>query len=295
MDILQAVSRVRWHFRRPTRRRTRQKQPQQQQQRQFALQPPDLRRWSDFENPFPSVSPGGYRRYYQTQARTPGPGASPRAVTPTPDPTSSSAGALAKGLRRHTGQDTPYGHTCPPTPVDDPLIFLNVGIPVSASTSTSTLWSSPSRPSSSGSTRHKGKNRQGLGTVPECDRHANTSAFHMTYPARLHPTLSASSTGSSYRLRRRRGRLLRTPSVIRGFAGWGLGSTEMSTLNSLDGEGLTSESSESHCTDTPPTTVEGHEFDEEVSEQMKGIHLRTERLESRNSFHSVRSHLSDYE
>ena len=292
MDILQVVSRVRRHLRRPTRRRP----PQQQQQRQLAPQPPDLRRWSDFENPFPSVSPGGYRRYYETHARTPGPGPPPRVIASAP--VSSSAGELAKRPRRHTGQDPLYGRSYSPAPVDDPLNFPNVGIPVSASPSTSTLQSSsPPHPLPSGSTRHKGKNRQGLGTVPEWDRHNKTSAVHMTQPARLHPTLSVSSTATRGRLRRRRGRLLRTPSVIRDFAGWGPGSTVMSALDSLDGEGLTSESSESHFTDTPPTTVEGHEFDEELSEQMKGMYSKTshtERAESRNSFHSAKSDLGDY-
>jgi len=294
MDILQVVSRVRRHFRRPARRRSRQQQ--QQQQQQLAPQPPDLRRWSDFENPFPSVSPGGYRRYYQTHA---GPGPSPRvSIAPAPAVSSSSAdpGELAKRPRRHGEEDTPYGHICPPAPVDNPLRK-----PGSASPSPSISTSPPNWPPlSSGSTRHgKGKNRQGgLGTMLERDRRTKTPAVYTAQPARLHPTPSTSSTETPCRLRRRRRRLLRTPSVIRDFAGWGAGSVVMSTLDSLDGEGLMSESSESHWTDTPATTVEGHEFDEEVAERLKGMYLRTshtERSESRNSFHSARSRMSDYE
>ncbi|KAJ2919728.1 hypothetical protein MD484_g707, partial [Candolleomyces efflorescens] len=30
---------------------------------------PDLRRFSDFMNPFPAVSPGGYTKYYQAKAK----------------------------------------------------------------------------------------------------------------------------------------------------------------------------------------------------------------------------------
>ncbi|RXW23214.1 hypothetical protein EST38_g2652 [Candolleomyces aberdarensis] len=42
---------------------------------------PDLRRFSDFMNPFPAVSPGGYTKYYQAKAKA-DPGASQFALPP---------------------------------------------------------------------------------------------------------------------------------------------------------------------------------------------------------------------
>lgn len=42
---------------------------------------PDLRRFSDFMNPFPSVSPGGYTKYYQAKAKA-DPGSSQFALPP---------------------------------------------------------------------------------------------------------------------------------------------------------------------------------------------------------------------
>ncbi|PFH53458.1 hypothetical protein AMATHDRAFT_45344 [Amanita thiersii Skay4041] len=50
--LLKVVSRLKRRFRRTDARHS---------------QPPELRRWSDFMNPFPHVEPGGYTKYYRSR------------------------------------------------------------------------------------------------------------------------------------------------------------------------------------------------------------------------------------
>lgn len=221
--LSQVVSRVRRHFRRSQSR---------------SQQPPDLRRWSDFMNPFPPVSPGGYRRYYEKHG--------------IPEPKAA------------------------PTPASSPIEG-----PPSPSASSSAL--PPTIPFPSGQKRTRTRT---LSTIPESIANSTVG----TPGVRVHNLSNTSS------LRRRRRRLLRTPSVERDFP------VKASIFPSHESDYISSnESSLSHSShsdsiDTPATTVEG--VDEDDPPLLREEACLTpddpyERSESRSSYCTARSDFSD--
>ncbi|KAF9467709.1 hypothetical protein BDZ94DRAFT_1248846 [Collybia nuda] len=224
--LSQVVSRVRRHFRRSQDRHQ---------------QPPDLRRWSDFMNPFPPVSPGGYRRYYAKHG--------------IPEP------------------------KVPPTPASSPIEGPpSMNAPPSALTPAVPF---PSQPSG-----HKRTRTRTLSTIPESVANSTTGTPKM----RVHNLSNTSS------LRRRRRRLLRTPSVERDFPVTApiFASQEHDYISSNDSSH--SHSSHADSLDTPPTTVEGAEEDhlsllrEEACPTPDDPY---ERSESRSSYCTARSDFSD--
>lgn len=163
--LSQVVSRVRLHFRRSRAR---------------LQQPPDLRRFSDFDNPFPRVSPGGYTRYYEKHGM-PEPRLPAEAL-----PTASSS-----------------------------TLVISTPIPRGSSRKSSSL-SMPSSPSQSSSfssqssppfTSVKRKRARTLSIVHEGSAGSITCS----------PSIGTRSPPNTPSLRRRRARLFHTPSVERHF------------------------------------------------------------------------------
>jgi hypothetical protein len=226
--LSQVVSRVRRHFRRSQDRHQ---------------QPPDLRRWSDFMNPFPQVSPGGYRRYYEKHG------------IPEPKPTPT------------------------PTPVSSP-------IEPSPSPSASTSTLTPTVPFPSPSSGHKRTRTRTLSTIPESIMNSTTGS----------PKVRVHSLSNTSSLRRRRRRLLRTPSVERDFP---IGILTFPSLESdyvSSNESSLSHSSHSDSIDTPPTTVDGIDEDDPsflVEEVCVSPDDPYDRPDSRSSYCTARSDFSD--
>ncbi|KAF8062199.1 hypothetical protein FPV67DRAFT_1672680 [Lyophyllum atratum] len=243
------------------------------QKSRHQLQPPDLRRWSDFMNPFPHVSPGGYRLYYETHGIP-----EPKAL-PTHDPASVSTPRRPTPRPRRQNASSPSSSPASSSLVQPPLPGVQVPFPPSLP--------EPSKTPSSRRRDVKNTTRT-LSTIPE----TSTGTQNVRIPA-------LSNTSS---LRRRRRRLLRTPSVERDFPSR---APTIASIRTADLDGFSSESSSSqshiYSVDTPPTTVEGLE-DEDLSSPVSakdGAEYDDddrdlyERPDSRSSYCTARSGFSD--
>lgn len=148
--------------------------PQPEIQRPKRTLPPDLTRWSDFEDPFPSVSVGGYIRYYRSRANS---------------------------VKEPSHIPTPSLCCTPPSSSYDVVV-----VP------TAPLF--PSCSSAASSTKHMEK----LAVVAEAQVSPETLSPAIN---RASPACTSSSPTTLPRvnsLRRKRRRLLRTPSIERDFA-----------------------------------------------------------------------------
>ncbi|RDB19717.1 hypothetical protein Hypma_013198 [Hypsizygus marmoreus] len=240
------VSRVRRQFRRP---------------KGHIQQPPELRRWSDFVNPFPHVSPGGYKRYYETHGMP-----EPKPIPPQFQVASSSKYQMISRQRKSTSA-SPKPSTSSTSQPNPPIDTQQLLFPSS----------SPSH-----SPNHCMKKSSTLSTIPES----------VSGP----PSVRIPSLSNTSSLRRRRRRqLLRTPSVERDFPS--RAPTIASTADLLGFSSNDSSSSHPEMLDTPPTTVEGLE-DEEAGLLLKldpteeGVDPY-DRPGSRSSYCTARSDFSD--
>lgn len=246
--LAQVVSRIRLHFRRSKAR---------------IQQPPDLRRFSDFENPFPRVSPGGYTKYYEEHG--------------VPKPRPLPAGTLASASSSTIVISAPKPRVLPST--------LSIPTPPSQSSPSSSSYSQSS-PSLISASR---KGRRTLSIIREgsASSIASSPSMHM---------LNLSNTPS---LRRRRARLLRTPSVELHFPATAPKMTLFAggSPASDESEFSSNDSSQSHPSrtddsmNTPPTTIETIEEDGPLL--FKTEVARTyERPESMSSYVTARSNFS---
>ncbi|KAF8065098.1 hypothetical protein FPV67DRAFT_169641 [Lyophyllum atratum] len=251
------------------------------QKSRHQLQPPDLRRWSDFMNPFPHVSPGGYRLYYETHGMP-----EPKAL-PTHDPASVSSPRHPTPRPRRQNASSPS--SCPSSSSIVQPAPSGVPVPFPPSLPESSKTPSSRRQDVKNTTRT-------LSIIPE----TSTGTPNVRIPA-------LSNTSS---LRRRRRRLLRTPSVERDFPSR---APTIASIRTADLDGFSSESVQSHesnssqshiySVDTPPTTVEGL-GDEDLSSPVSakdGAEYDDddddrdlyERPDSRSSYCTARSGFSD--
>ena len=219
--LAQVVSRVRWHFRRSKAR---------------LQQPPDLRRFSDFENPFPRVSPGGYTKYYEKHGLP----------KPKPHPV---GGDLPNPSSSTIVISTPKPRTLAP-PLSIPTSSSQSSASPSSSSSPKSSQSLPSSTSASGSRQRT----RTLSTI----REGSASSLGCA------PSTHAPNLSNTPSLRRRRARLLRTPSVERHFPAT---APKVSVFPGAspaidDSEFSSNESLQSHFSrtddsiNTPPTTIE---------------------------------------
>ncbi|KAF5384161.1 hypothetical protein D9615_003366 [Tricholomella constricta] len=265
--LASVVSRVRRHLRR--------------QKSRHLLVPPDLRRWSDFMNPFPHVSPGGYRRYYETHGM-PEPRPPPAPLTVRDPPPS----------RRR--QNTPEPSS-PSSPVPS-LSTLPVPFPpdLNHQPTHSSPTSTTTSPSSSSRQRGAQKSTWTLSTILEASPTQSPTSV-------CGPALSKNSS-----LRRRRRQLLRTPSVERDFPGCAPALTFSLSTDSSATSSSTSTSTSTRClysVDTPSTTVEGLGLEEDRGSSLqKGDGYGDaddvdpyERSDSRSSYCTARNEFSDDE
>ncbi|KAF6751662.1 hypothetical protein DFP72DRAFT_472311 [Ephemerocybe angulata] len=155
---------------------------------------PDLRRFSDFMNPFPEVAPGGYTKYYQARAA---------AAT---DPTGSGSRPSQYALPSlcELNQRPPLGSSANrarPPPIQ------TTGLRTSGSGSRSAR-------------KHQQKKAAAVGPVQPLASIPEAAAEQASHRARASANQSHGLGGNSPQasLRRRKGRLLRTPSVERDFA-----------------------------------------------------------------------------
>jgi hypothetical protein len=145
---------------------------QPENQRPKRTLPPDLTRWSDFEDPFPSVSVGGYIRYYRSRSNS---------------------------VKEPSHIPTPSLCCTPPSSQSDAVV------------PTAPLF--PSCSSAASSTKHMEK----LVVVPQAEVSSETlsPAINRASPACASSPTTLPRVNS---LRRKRRRLLRTPSIERDFA-----------------------------------------------------------------------------
>ncbi|KIK07157.1 hypothetical protein K443DRAFT_673715 [Laccaria amethystina LaAM-08-1] len=143
--------------------------PQPENQRPKRTLPPDLTRWSDFEDPFPSVSMGGYIRYYRSRSNS---------------------------VKEPSHIPTPSLCCTPPSSQSDAVV------------PTAPLF--PSCSSAASSTKHMEK----LNVAPVSSE-TLSPAINRASPA---CTSSPTTLPRVNSLRRKRRRLLRTPSIERDFA-----------------------------------------------------------------------------
>lgn len=186
--------------------------PQPEIQRPKRTLPPDLQRWSDFEDPFPSVSVGGYIRYYRSRANS------------VKEPSHISIPSLCCAP--------------PPSSLSDSAVVVP----------TAPLFPSCSSSAASSPTKHMEK----LADIAEAKVSSETLSPAIT---RASPACNSSPPPLPRvnSLRRKRRRLLRTPSIERDFAVSARQlfashiSLSLSTSSSSDPHYPTSHSVDSNC------------------------------------------------
>lgn len=290
MFLLQIVSRFKEQLQTPQRRRQRQQQQHD---------PPDLRRWSDFLNPFPSVSPGGYKRYYQKREGL----ASSNSRRSIPlSPLSQPQYILeTQKPEQHPKYTEQSSITHQRNPVQPSRTSPNVAS--RRSPPPSPPLTPAKRSTSSGRRENAGRSIR-LSTIHEGSIPKPSSYDRrLSQPARQKIASSESNTDTRFRLRRRQWRLLRTPSIIKDFASESNPAPRRFKIRSLNVEGyvyLTSERSPSDRRgERSQTTNAEAKIDEKFDVGMKArrgmvrFQDAEHRPDSWNTFHSAKSHFSD--
>ncbi|TEB25476.1 hypothetical protein FA13DRAFT_1157013 [Coprinellus micaceus] len=203
---------------------------------------PDLRRFSGFMNPFPNVQPGGYTKYYQARAAAAAGGGS--------DASSGGSGPSPYALPSlcELNQRPP-----PPSSRRPPSIQTSGLQGRGASKSRSSGSGSSSRSQKTVSNSHVASSP--LTAIPETSSEQESLRAHTSH-SRSHSARTSSSQPLSP-LKRRKGRMLRTPSVEKDFAAAGsptvtsLGRAPSgSSSKSRSSSHRSCPSTDSHSTDT---------------------------------------------
>ncbi|EAU84043.2 hypothetical protein CC1G_12483 [Coprinopsis cinerea okayama7 len=174
-------------------------------------QAPDLRRWSDFMNPFPPVGPGGYTKYYKSRKGGAG-------------------GDLESQLQFQLPELCRLNYAIPPPPRSIPPVPPTRPQRPTVSTTTTTTTKTTTHPRSDKATNNL-RHRK-LSSIAESTSET-TLAGSSESPATATASTTTACTPVRRSLRRQKRRLLRTPSIERDFGSHagGLFASQTGTLD----------------------------------------------------------------